>query len=85
MMKQITGSIISKHGFYKTIAHKNTTSLKNNHKSHSYVQTSSKFQIKFQNQSVRIEEISISVSVITNIKVVIRNCMCYSSPSCQLF
>lgn len=84
-MKQITGSIIGKHGFYKTIAHKNTTSLKNNHKSHSYVQTSSKFQIKLRNQSVRIEEISISVSVITHIKVVIRNCMCYSSPSCQLF
>lgn len=38
------GSIIGKNVFYKTIAHKNTTSLKNNHKlsrcSHYHVQTS---------------------------------------------
>lgn len=60
MIKQITGSVIGKRVFYKTIAHKNTTSLKNNHKSHNYVQTSSEFQIKYRNQPVKIREIIVS-------------------------
>lgn len=62
MMEPISGSIDGKHDFYKTIAQKNTTSLKNNHTSHSYVQTSPKCQIKSGNQSVAIEGVRASGS-----------------------
>lgn len=73
--KSLFGSIIGKNVFYKTIAHKNTTSLKNNHNlltAHIYyVQTSSKFQliINLINQPVKIRVIIILISMIKLIKV----------------
>lgn len=63
-VEPLTGSIHGKHDFYKTIAHKNTTSLKNNHTSHNYVQTIPKCQIKFGNRSAVIEGFRASVHTI---------------------
>lgn len=66
------GSIIGKNVFYKTIAHKNTTSLKNNHNcltAHMCKLVKS-LNSKFGNQPVKISEIIITISMITLIKVI---------------
>lgn len=66
------GSIIGKNVFYKTIAHKNTTSLKNNHNcltAHMCKLVKS-LNSKLGNQPVKISEIIITISMITLIKVI---------------
>lgn len=70
--KLLFGSIIGKNVFYKTIAHKNTTSLKNNHNcltAHMCKLVKS-LNSKLGNQPVKISEIIITISMITLIKVI---------------
>lgn len=76
--KSLFGSSIGIHVFYKTIAHKNTTSLSQQSQlpycSHKYVQTSS---THYKDKKINlIREIIISISMIIFIKVIKETALC---------